>query len=166
MRVIVAMCLLLAVLAAGGAELLRATAKGDGNAIRVRARDDVGYLVVRSRKGIGSAEVGRVGAKWPAKVVLQLHLKGLENLSVTSGKDVLRVAVSSTKGNPIRVSLIQDSKEVKVEKESVYWSAPTMVAKEKRIPLVDGYFEFVVPAKLLEGNPQQIKIEWIDFYRG
>ena len=40
------------------------------------------------------------------------------------------------------------------------------LAKEKKIPLKDGYFELSLPKKLFEKNPKAIKLEWVDFFRG
>ena len=31
--------------------------------------------------------------------------------------------------------------------------------------LKNGYFEVPLPAKLFEGNPDQVTLRWIDFYR-
>jgi hypothetical protein len=33
------------------------------------------------------------------------------------------------------------------------------------VPLKNGYFDVTVPQKLLEANPQEIQLRWIDFYR-
>ena len=51
------------------------------------------------------------------------------------------------------------------ERPSPYYTEVRMVGGNGRIPLKDGHFEVPLPAKLFEGNPPEITLRWIDFYR-
>jgi hypothetical protein len=52
-----------------------------------------------------------------------------------------------------------------IKKDSPFYSEVRIVGGEKKIPLKNGYFEVQLPAKLFEGNPEEITLEWVDFYR-
>ena len=47
-------------------------------------------VAIHSERGIGRGTITRVGAHWPEKLVLRLHLKGLEGLTLTAGDLRLR----------------------------------------------------------------------------
>ena len=98
---------------------------------------------------------------------LRLHLKGLEHIKVTNGKDTLEAAVSSQNG---KVRLWQDGKEASLlNSQHPYWMEIRMIGKDGKpttsIPLTDGYIEMRLPKALLEDNPKLITLDWIDFYR-
>lgn len=54
---------------------------------------------VRSRTGIGRATLERNGA-WPGRLVLRLHLAGLEGLELVAGTDTVRHSVPTSDGLP------------------------------------------------------------------
>jgi hypothetical protein len=100
-------------------------------------------------------------------VVLRLHLKGLENFSVSNDKVKLEASVSSQDG---KVRLWKDGKEdTPLDTKGPYWTEIQMVGSDgkpaKTIPLKDGYFEMQLPKAFFEGNPKSITLNWIDFYR-
>ncbi len=133
----------------------------------VRSQGETTTLDVRSPFGIDRATITRVGKEWPRKVVLRLHLKGLESLLVTVDKTAVEWSVSSSSKKPkFRVALREGRKETSLEEGSPFWTEGKVVAEDVKIPLKDGYFEVPVPVKLLEGNPETIAVRWIDFYRG
>ena len=51
------------------------------------------------------------------------------------------------------------------EEKSPYYTQFRIVGGNGTIPLKDGHFEVPLPAKLFEGNPPEITLRWIDFYR-
>ena len=53
---------------------------------------------VRSPSGIGRAVIGRTGDPWPKGVVVRLHLKGLEHLTVSAGTVAVGAAVGAAVG--------------------------------------------------------------------
>ena len=92
-----------------------------------------------------------VAGQWPEKVLIRLHLAGLEGFSVSVGnKKLLRrdlnVRMLDAKGIPL---------------EGRYLRKPTGPNSSKRIA---GYFEAKVPrATLIDAD--KINLNWVDFYR-
>ncbi len=140
--------------------------KRDSDKVVVKVEKDKVVISIRSPFGISQAVIERMEAKWPDLVVLQLHLKGLENFKVTNDKMKLEASISS-----------QDSKrlwkdgneESPLDAKSPYWMEVRMFGDDgkpaKAIPLKGGNFEMDLPAVLLEDNPKSITVHWIDFYR-
>jgi hypothetical protein len=138
-----------------------------GEAIKFEQADGGLILSVRSRSGIGRATVARKVASWPMVVKVRLHLKGLESFRISAGKQGVGVSVSSGNSETVRVHLIPEGREGPLlTKESLLWVKVKVVAKDKKIPVKDGYFELELPQALFNGNPAQISLHWIDFYRG
>lgn len=145
----------------------KVTTKRDTDTVDVRADKDKTVFNVKSPFGISHAVIERTGEKWPDAVVLRLHLKGLENFSVTNDKVKLEASVSGQNG---KVRVWKDGKEdAPLDAKSPYWMEIRMVGGDgkpaKAIPLKDGYFEMVLPKAFFEGNPKSIIVNWIDFYR-
>ncbi len=142
-------------------------------ATTMRADSRVEFLVeesavvidVRSERGIDSATIARAGDGWPLPLVVRLHLAGLEGLSIGAGPVTLAASISST-GDPVsRVSLRKGDTETSLDPSSPYWTEVRIVGDDRTIPLENGSFEVRLPAKLLEDNPREINLGWIDFYR-
>lgn len=145
----------------------RITTKRDSDKVEVKVEKDVALISIRSPIGISQAIIERSGDNWPTTVMLRLHLKGLENLKVTNGKNTLEAAVSS---QDAKVRLWKDGKENSpLDSKHPYWMEIRMVGKDekpvKTIPLKDGYFEMQLPEALFADNPKSIRLNWIDFYR-
>ena len=90
--------------------------------------------------------------EWPSRVLIRLHLSGLEGFSVSNGKasmnrSDLMVRMLDAKGKPI---------------EGRYLLKPQGPNKSKRI---EGYYEVTVPSDLLTPEGKEVKISWVDFYR-
>jgi hypothetical protein len=60
--------------------------------------------------------------------------------------------------------LWRGEQESEVPQDSPFYTQVRAV-KDARPPLDSGFFEIPLPAKLFEGNPREITLEWIDFYR-
>lgn len=119
---------------------------------------------IRSARGIGRGSILSPGASWPDQVILQFHLRGLESLTVESDGVVWEVQVSSSP--PHTVANSYKNSELKTESaESAVYVMPARKEVSK-IPLPDGqFFEIILPRKLFESNPSEIKLAWVDFYR-
>lgn len=101
-------------------------------------------LEIRSGFGIGSGKVRLNRGEWPATLVVRLYLKGLEGLTLSSEtqsykREDLKVLLFDLEGKPI--------------KKGGY-------LLEKK-----GYYEVVVPCDLLGPRFNELKINWVDFYR-
>lgn len=143
------------------------TMKRDNDRVAVKAEKDKVVFSVHSPFGISNAVIERADEKWPDAVFLRLHLKGLENFSVSNDKVKLEASVSSQDG---KVRLWKDGKEdTPLDAKSPYWMEIQMVGSDgkpaKTSPLKDGYFEMTLPKAFFEGNPKSITLNWIDFYR-
>lgn len=134
--------------------------------IEVTASANRACFAVRSPSGIGSATITRTGERWPATVVIQLHLRGLESIILAAGKVTLAGSVASHGDQARRVYRLDGGKERPVVKGEPYWTEITMSGTDARIPLKDGYFEIMLPPALLRDQPKSLNLRWIDFYRG
>ena len=134
---------------------------------RIRFLSEVGTTVfdITSATGIDKATIKRKEKEWPKVVLVRLHLGGLESFKVGGKEVAIEWSVSSTGKNEATTSLVSGKRRVAVTKDSPYYGVVRIVGDERKIPLKDGYFEVPLPAKLFEGNPQEITLEWIDFYR-
>lgn len=146
---------------------LKIATKRENDRVEVKAEKDKVVLSVHSPFGISNAFIERADEKWPDAVVLRLHLKGLENFSVSKDKVKLEASVSSHDG---KVRLWKDGKEdTPLDAKRPYWMEIQMVGSDGKpantIPLKDGYFELQLPKAFFEGNPKSITLNWIDLYR-
>jgi hypothetical protein len=119
---------------------------------------------IRSARGIGRGSILSPGASWPEQVSVQLHLRGLESLTVEADGVVWEVQVSSSPPHTVTSGY----KNSELTAESTEWAVYVMPDKKavSKIPLPEGqFFEIILPRKLFESNPSEIKLAWVDFYR-
>ncbi len=118
---------------------------------------------VTDQVGIGGGVIYLVEGQWPKKVLIRLHLTGLEGFGVTiggkiftgayhgenflSGKDRLQTRMLDLKWNPLK---------------GRYLLKFTPPNSRKRIA---GYYEAEVPQLALISGAKKIGLGWIDFYR-
>lgn len=143
------------------AELEATTRRGTS---RVDIEQSGGKTVfdITSQVGIDVAAITRKSEKWPETILVRLHLRGLESFKVETGKMAVEWSVSSSGKNAPRVTLWEGRKETPIDQKSPYFSASKRAAgKDGK----GGHFEVLLPAKLFEGNPEEIVLRWIDFYR-
>jgi hypothetical protein len=145
------------------------TTKRDNDRVEVKAEMDKVVFSVHSPFGISNAVIERSGEKWPDALILRLHLKGLENFNVSSGKVKLEGSASLQDGKLV-VRLWKDGKEeAPLDAKSPFWTEVRIIGSDgqpaRAIPLKDGYFEMRLPRVFLEDNPKSITVNWIDFYR-
>ncbi len=143
------------------------TTNRDNDKVEVKVEKDKTVVSVHSPFGISQTVIERTDGNWSDIVMLRLHLKGLENFKVSTGKVTLEAAVSSQDG---KVRLWKDGKEDSpLDSKSPYWTEIRMFSDGGKptttIPLTDGYFEIQLPKALFEDNPKSITVNWIDFYR-
>jgi hypothetical protein len=137
----------------------RATPRRADSRIRFESEGDTTIIDVVSKFGIDQATIQRLDAQWPKTMLVRLHLRGLE--SFKAGRDDITIAWSaSAEGAAPRVALHQGGKETDLSKDSPYYTKARVVGDGKA-----RCFEVPLPAKLFEGNPSEITLHWIDFYR-
>jgi hypothetical protein len=144
--------------------IVKVTAKRSDTKIKTVGSEGKLVLDITSDFGIDKATVERAAAKWPKAVFVHLHLKGLESFKATSGDVTVQWSVSSDGDS--RITLWEGTKETEVNEGSTYYAKPRVVGADHGVLPPEGYFEVPIPAKLLEKNPNELRLEWIDFYRG
>ena len=125
---------------------------------------------INSPRGIGRTTIRPAGDSWPAKIVIHLHLRGLEGLQLKGKVATYSTGFSSSDGG--RALRTEHRPNVAGAKQEILPADHPdsikirRVAKkgEPKIPL-DGYFEVQIPAKLLKDSPESFQLHWVDFYR-
>ena len=118
---------------------------------------------VTDQFGIGGGVINLVEGSWPKKVLIRLHLTGLEGFRTTiegktftgsyhgentpPRKDRLQTRMLDAKGNPLKGRYLLKS------------TAPNA---SKRII---GYYEAEVPQSVFKSGAKKIDLSWVDFYR-
>lgn len=143
------------------------TTKRGEDLVKVKTTNAQVVFEVHSPTGIGSANIERTAARWPEKVSMELRLKGLESLTLSTSSLKLEASVSSQTGD---VRLWKDGDEAsQLTAKSPYWIA--LSKKSLAHPSRDGsgssagFFEMQLPKIVLESNPKSFRLQWIDFYR-
>ena len=135
--------------------------------VEVKIGKDKTRFNVQSPAGISQAVIERRGNRWPAIVVVRLHLQGLESLRISNGNESLVASVSS---HDDKVCLRMDGQEnAPLDSRHSFWMKIRVVRGNEVPGNADvanrAYFEMKLPKALLENNPKSIKLKWIDFYR-
>jgi acetyl esterase/lipase len=133
--------------------------------IELKLDGNTATLSVHSPSGIGRAKIATKDGNWPATVVLQLHLAGLEHVEISNGKLRLAGAVTSHGGNPARqqFTVTRNGGEEALEPSVRIFDAdgrPTTRSSGK-----GGFYEITVPTVILASVPQHLEVAWVDFYR-
>jgi hypothetical protein len=123
---------------------------------------------VYSESGIGSAEVSITSAALPEKIVMRLHLRGLEEFNFGYDSTRVTASLSSMGDGTVRESVTTtgDANDAQpIDASSPYWMDVQVVAADKTIPLKDGYIEVTAPKHFIDGGYRAFKIDWVDFFR-
>jgi len=131
--------------------------------IKATLGNDSVVFDVTDQFGIGGGAINLVEGQWPKKVLIRLHLTGLEGFGVTVGgeifsgsyhegnlpprKDRLQTRMLDAKGNPLK---------------GRYLLKATGPNASKRII---GYYEAEVPQSVFKSGAKKIDLSWVDFYR-
>jgi hypothetical protein len=137
----------------------------EGSKVRFLTEGGATIIDIASKFGIDKATIRRESPKWPTSILVRLHLGGLELFNVGNGEISVDWSVSSTGDNSSRVFLRNGGEETPLDTKSPYHTPVRIVGGNGMIPLKDGYFEVTLPIKLFVRNPEEITLEWIDFYR-
>ncbi len=131
-----------------------------GGELHVRQADAVLTIKITSPAGIGSGIIVRPGKQWPAKVVVQAYLKGLESFRVSCADGPWQLAVPSGDDGNLLVTLGNNEKRIKPNEP--WYPKVTKVGKVR-----DQQYHMLIelPRRMFEDEPQQLEIRWIDFYR-
>jgi len=151
-------------------ELTGASAEGDQITTSIEGAQVV--VDVYSERGIGGAEISAPGGEWPQRLLLRLHLGGLESFEVSNGEFTIHTQLQSHPPytQMCEVFVGDGGQGTPVDQNSAYYIplqiVSGQVSGEATIPIEEGYIELALPAVLFEPEPETLSIEWIDFYRG
>lgn len=150
-----------------GKPRFKVTTAKPADTVTAQADGANGVIAVQSPSGIGSATIERLGEKWPATVTIQLRLKGLESFAASNGKEKVSAAVAS---GTLKVRQWKDDKENEPLTAGSAWLLGLQILDAggqpaRKLPLKNGSFVLILPKALLAGNPKNITLKWIDFYR-
>lgn len=143
-----------------------------GDRLDVHAEGEVTILDIYSPRGIGSAEISATDGRWPAQVVVRLHLSGLESFEADNGEFTIRTGVSSATPQIQHCELIpaEDGPGQVVPRDSDYWISLSIVPAVEpggdASPAGGGTYELTLPPVLFEAEPETLIIRWVDFFRG
>jgi hypothetical protein len=126
--------------------------KGDPRIVFTTSNEMV-LIDITSPSGIGSAAIEMISGQWPPKVVMRLHVTGLESFKFKYGAKTVEVSVA---GPQTREVLVQAGQIGTVSPGDPYWLNVTYNS---------GYFDIEAPADFLKSGENKFTIEWIDFYR-
>ena len=70
--------------------------------INIQIIDRTALVEIYSQSGIGQAAVNLKSGLMPAKLILRLYLKGLENLRFIYGQTAISISISSTGNHEVR----------------------------------------------------------------
>lgn len=119
------------------------------------------WIDIQSPTGIGSATFELESGGMPEKMILRLHLKGLEEFRLTSKQYRISASVSGgdtvTAGNQ---TILSSGTESPLQPGHPLWMEIEIVSGQ-----AENYFEVIVPREFLQNAGKTFEIEWIDFYR-
>lgn len=143
------------------------TTKNLEDQVSVQNENGIAWIDVQSPGGIGSASFQLVAGTMPENMTVQFHLKGLEQLRLTSAEDEISASVSSTQAASVDTqTLLSSGTEAPLSPGDPLWMDIKIVSETgKKIPLEEGYFEVTVPQEFIRNAGTTFEIEWIDFYR-
>jgi hypothetical protein len=127
-------------------------------------------LEIRSQTGIGGCIVRRNGTDWPDRFTVRFALRGLEQVVVQVGDRKWLGSVTSHDGTTRWTRRDEGGLEVSIKPDQAEWCPIRVVDSQQsvpiRVPLMDKErWELSLPKHWLDGNPETIRLEWIDFYR-
>lgn len=143
---------------------------GDGDRIDLNTHisPDRNELIidVYSKRGIGSATftfAHYFPDHLPDQITLKLHLKGLEQLQITTDDQVIIANIpSSGNGDAVQSAAATSNDATQVQSISAnnpFWLTITKVDDG------DAYFAVDLPSTLFKQDIQNMTLKWVDFYR-
>jgi hypothetical protein len=151
---------------AGGEPVFNVTSKNQDDQIDIQQENNLTTVDIHSP--IGSATFELASGAMPEKLILRLHLAGLEELRLVSDQTTLASHGSSNEVfNVTGQSVIAAGNEYAITPIDPLWIKVEIVSNltPKTIPLMEGYFEIIVPKEFIRSAGNSFEIQWIDFFR-
>lgn len=121
----------------------------------ITSTDNASVVTIISKSGIGGAKLVLTGTSWPTRLTIRLAVKGLESFRMDNGTIHFDTSLKSPKQVPYW----------KVGKNDQRPESPDGMLEVDLVNTGEAV-EIVVPRELMDGNPEEISFEWIDFFRG
>lgn len=151
-----------------GEPVFSITQKNQEDQISIQYENGAAIININSPFGIGSAKFELESGAMPEKIVLQLHLKGLEEFRLASSQTAIAASVSSSEVfNVHNQRIISSGSEYSILPIHPLWLNIEIISDQtiEKIPLEEGYFEITFPKEFVQKAGNSFEIQWIDFYR-
>lgn len=142
--------------------------KNQDDEVNIQFGNGITTIDVHSPTGIGSAKFELESGAMPEKVILRLHLSGLEEFRLISHQTAIAASASSSGAFSVtNQQVIRSGNEYSITPVDPLWMKVEIVSGQvvKKIPLEDGYFEVTVPKEFIQEAENSFEIQWIDFFR-
>ena len=137
--------------------------------ITLFTKDSQTIIDIKSDFGIGSALFTLVSGSMPDTILIDLHLKGLESLIITSSEITVTASMSSSDAffQISNQKIITSSAEYPISPIHPLWMQIEIISSQAKntIPLTEGYFEVLLPKEFIQQTGSTFEIKWVDFYR-
>jgi hypothetical protein len=153
--------------AQSGGPVFVVTTKNQDDQINVQHQNGTSIIEVESPSGIGSATFELESGNMPEQVILRLHLRGLEELRLTSVQTSIAASVSNSDPSEIHQRIAAASIDTPILPGEPLWMEIEIVSERavEMLPLEEGYFEVRVPGEFLRKAGISFEVKWIDFHR-
>ncbi|MEZ5923340.1 MAG: hypothetical protein R3D57_03060 [Hyphomicrobiaceae bacterium] len=133
--------------------------------VSITKSDAAVLLDVTCPFGIDRGVLRRTEAAWPAGIRLRLTLQGLERLEVVAGRIAIRSWVQRGPDRRIHATVEDGTSMRTLEPDSPYWTSILVVPDERDPDRLARSFEVTLPRRIFAGNPEEITVRWVDFFR-
>ena len=152
----------------GGEPVFTVNTKNHDDQVDIQYKNGVTIVDIDSPTGIGAATFELESGAMPEKLILRLHLTGLEEFRLVSTQDT--IAASASSSEPFSITdqrVIASGNEYFITPIDPLWMKIEIVSDQrtKTIPLEKGYFEVMIPKEFVRSAGNSFEVQWIDFYR-
>ena len=164
-------CLLLSACAESTASLepvFLTTLKNETDRVTVENQEAMTVIDIQSPSGIGSLRLDLESGTLPEKILLRLHLAGLEEFRLSSEKISLLASISNGGGlTDTHQRIVSPGVETPITPNHPYWLNIRRVPDEMNPNMSPGgeYFEVELSKQILDELGNSFEVLWIDFYR-
>lgn len=152
----------------GGEPVFNVTTKNQEDQIDIRQENSITTVDIHSHTGIGTAKFELESGSMPEKLILRLHLTGLEEFRLVSNQTTIVASGSSSDVfNVTDQWVIAAGNEYSITPIDPLWTKVKIVSSQadKKIPLEAGFFEITVSKEFIRSAGNSFEIQWIDFFR-
>ena len=151
-----------------GEPVFSITQKNQEDQIDIQYKSGTVIININSPFGIGSAKFELESGVMPEQIVLQLHLKGLEEFRLASNQVTIAASVSSSEAFNVHTQrIISSGSEYSILPIHPLWMEIDIISDQtiEKTPLEEGYFEITFPREFIQKAGNSFDVQWVDFYR-